>query len=222
MCYLNDDFEAAKDFYERGAKFKPRLASHLLASLARSQGDYHRYQSLLEQALQSRQFENQTRDSLDDDYSFVRLCNFYIDCSQVVDEQRQRKFMDKCLELLQRVFSHFPYNAFAANAFGIYLALREMYTDAREVFHSLVGTPAAEMAKLNLAHIQVLFFSCFDTTSISHMRAKFRSNWQGICCGFLQTNKHGETQQPIQLYHLQSSYTRIVCRKQEARKLVAK
>lgn len=63
--------------------------------------------------------------------------------------------MDKCLELLQRVLTHFPYNAFAANAFGIYLSLREMYSEAREIFHALVGTPAAEMAKLNLAHIQV-------------------------------------------------------------------
>ncbi|GJD10434.1 RNA polymerase-associated protein CTR9 [Galdieria sulphuraria] len=154
LSYANDDFVAAKEFYERGAKFKPKLASHLLATLARSQGDYHKYQSLLEQALQSRQF-NETREALDDDYSFVRLCNFYIDCLQVVDERRQRKFMDKCLELLQRVLSHYPYNAFAANAFGIYVSLREMYSDAREIFHGLVGTPAAEMAKLNLAHIQV-------------------------------------------------------------------
>ncbi|GJQ08883.1 hypothetical protein GpartN1_g674.t1 [Galdieria partita] len=154
LSYVNEDFAAAKEFYERGAKFKPRLASHLLATLARSQGDYHKYQSLLEQALQSRQFD-ETRESLDDDYSYVRLCNFYIDCLQVVDEKRQQKFMDKCLELLQRVLSHYPYNAFAANAFGIYISLREMYSDAREIFHGLVGTPAAEMAKLNLAHIQV-------------------------------------------------------------------
>eukprot|EP00871_Galdieria_phlegrea_P002733 jgi/Galph1/3460/GphlegSOOS_G2162.1 len=154
LSFSLNNYAEAKEFYERGSKYKPGLGSHLLATLARAQGNYYEYQSLLERSLQSRQLEL-SGEAADEDYSYIRLCNFYIDCSQVVDEKRQQKFLDKCLELLQRVLSRFPFNAYAANAFGIYLSLRETYSEAREVFHALVGTPAAEMAKLNLAHVQV-------------------------------------------------------------------
>uniref|UniRef100_A0A7S2ZZL2 Uncharacterized protein n=1 Tax=Rhodosorus marinus TaxID=101924 RepID=A0A7S2ZZL2_9RHOD len=122
------------------------FAASLLAKVRTKQRAYPSLQKVLEKGSEKKL----------DMYSEVALASFWTENLYSMEPERRNRMLERIHRLLAKVIRESPSNAVAAAGIGCFLAMNQQYSDARDVFSSVVAHRyCGNNFKVNLAHVQV-------------------------------------------------------------------